>query len=159
MLVDVLVLAQEEQRKAAEEEVADVKTQRGVKGQRSSNDDTSVGDTVRQRHPAHRETPAKLRHLAEEDQGESMGCCDSSQMPPKSDCQWHTVVVLGCVNVAVAVVNVALSYSDDWANFSNLTIALGATIGPWPCDNLIDPYKSFLQPSSPFLRDDIPFYC
>ena len=60
---------------------------------------------------------------------ESLGCCDTSQMPPKSTWQWYTVVGLGLANVVVAVGEIVVSSLDDFVNFSNLIVGGGALIG------------------------------
>ena len=84
---------------------------------------------TRAHHSAHLDVPVKMRGLAEEDEEESLGCCDTSQMPPKSTWQWYTVVGLGLANVVVAVGEIVVSSLDDFVNFSNLIVGGGALIG------------------------------
>lgn len=84
---------------------------------------------TRAHHSSHPEVPIHMRGLAEEDPEESLGCCDTSQMPPKTAWQWYLVVGLGFADLMIAVGEVVVSSLDEFVNYSNLIVAGGALTG------------------------------
>ena len=62
---------------------------------------------------------------AEEERAESLGCFDSSQMPPKWGCIYNTILAIIIINMLVAIAQVGLCQADDWVNLANIIVAAG----------------------------------